>query len=415
MAARVALVVLFGLSAAPGAAPTIRVRSDVQFQDAAAALRDSGGTIVLLPGSYRELVVGTRSARPLRIVGTNGVRVGHVLLDHTRHVSLGRLTLTPLAGDASIDVNASEYVDLHHLVVTALGTRYSASVVVPDSRYVTIRHSEFTHCGDRSPSWVICLQPQRWSQHLVVEDNRFHDCHGCDFVHGRFGSDLTIRRNRFERALPCAMGPIRCGHQDLIEMFAGQRLRVDGNHFGVYKLGGAQLYLTDAIDHVVIVNNVFAGTDSRVPGYRSRMGLVIGARGSTRLPRDVLVVNNTILTGARRIDGYAGSIRINSRYAALPRALRPLIANNVLGLLTSAWPVCEAARASISNVVVRGLGCSASDLVGGAGLAPGGRPTGASRLLIDRADPRYAPATDIAGRSRTAAPDIGAYEYFAPR
>jgi hypothetical protein len=394
--------------------PTLHVRTDAQFQNAVAALRDSGGTIVLLPGAYRELIVGPRSARPLRIVGTRGVRVEHVLLDHTQRVSLGRLTLRPVAGDATIDVNGSDRVDLHHLVVTARGTTRSASVVIPDSRHVTVRQSEFTHCGDRSPSWVICLQPQRWSQHVVVEDNWFHDCYGCDFIHGRFGYDLTIRRNRFERALPCRLGPVRCGHQDLIEMFAGQRLRIEANRFGVYRLGGAQLYLTDAIDHVVIANNVFVGSDPRVPGYRSRIGLVVGARGSTRLPRYVRVVNNTILTGARRVDGYAGSIRISSRYAALPRALRPLFANNVIGLLTSSWPVCEAARASIANVVVRGVPCSASDRVGGAGLAAGGRPTGASHLLIDRADRRYAPARDIAGRPRTA-PDIGAFEYVAPR
>jgi hypothetical protein len=412
MAAAVALAVaVFGVTAAPA----VRVGSEAQFQAAVAAFRDSGGTIVLRPGTYRELVVGERSSEPLRIVGTKAVRVEHVLLEHTQHVSLGPLRLTPLARDASIEVNTSEHVDLHDLVVSAQGTRYSASVVVPDSRYVTIRRTEFTHCGDRSPGWVICLQPQRWSQHLLVEDNDFHDCDGCDFVHGRFGTDLTIRRNRFERALPCSMGPVRCGHQDLIELFAGQRLRVEGNRFGVYKVGGAQLYLTDAIDHVVIVNNVFTGTDRRVPGYRSRIGLVIGARGSSRLPLDVRVVNNTILTGATRSDGYAGSLRISSRYAALPRALRPLIANNVIGLLTSTWPVCEAARASISNVVVRGVGCSSSDRVGAAGLGVGGRPTGASGRLIDRADRRYAPARDISGRSRTAAPDIGAYEYFARR
>jgi parallel beta helix pectate lyase-like protein len=411
MAGAVALAVaVFGLTGAP----TVTVAGEEQFQAAVAALRDSGGTIALQSGSYRELVVGERASRPLHIVGKGGVRVGHVLFDHTQRVSLGRLTIAPLGGDASIEVKDSEHVDLHDLVVTAQGTRYSASVVVPDSRYVTVRRSEFTHCGDRSPSWVICLQPQRWSQHLVVEDNRFHDCFGCDFVHGRFGFDLSIRRNRFERAVPCSMGPVRCGHQDLIEMFAGQRLRVEGNHFGVYKLGGAQLYLTDAIDHVVIVNNVFSGTDPRVPGYRSRIGLVIGARGSSRLPHDVRVVNNTILTGARRVDGYAGSIRISSRYAALPRAQRPLFANNVIGLLTSGWPVCEAAGASISNVVVRGVGCSSSDRVGRAGLAFGGRPTGASQLLIGRADRRYAPARDITGRSRAAAPDIGAYEYFPP-
>ena len=50
-----------------------------------------------------------------------------------------------------------------------------------------------------------------------------------------------------------------------------------GNRFGVYRDGGAQLYLTNAVDYATVVNNVFVGTDPRVPGYRARMGIVIGA------------------------------------------------------------------------------------------------------------------------------------------
>ena len=86
-------------------------------------------------------------------------------------------------------------------------------------------------------------------------------------------------------------------HQDLIQLFAGKGLRVESNHFGVYKYGGAQLSLTGPVDHVSIANNVFVGTDSRLPGYRARMAIIIGVKGSDRLPRFVEVVNNTILTG----------------------------------------------------------------------------------------------------------------------
>ena len=62
------------------------------------------------------------------------------------------------------------------------------------------------------------------------------------------------------RALPCAIGRVRCGHQDLIELFAGRWLRFEANRFGIYRMGGAQLYLTSAVDHVRITNNVFVGT-----------------------------------------------------------------------------------------------------------------------------------------------------------
>jgi len=80
------------------------------------------------------------------------------------------------------------------------------------------------------------------------------------------------------------MGRYRCGHNDLVQLFRGRRLRVVRNHFGVYRDGGAQLYLTDAVDYATIVNNVFVGTDARIPGYHARVAIVIGSKESRRLP-----------------------------------------------------------------------------------------------------------------------------------
>jgi hypothetical protein len=403
-------------SAEPAASKTIRVRNDKQFQAAVSKLANSGGTIRLAPHFYRSLVVPPRSDRRLRIVGGPGVRIERVVFDRTKYVSLTRVRISPRTEHAIVEVNESKHIDLDDLVVTAQGTRLSASVTAWASRYVRVRRSTFSHCGDRSVEWTNCLMVFRRTQHVTVEDNWFHDCYGCDFIHGRFGSHLTIRRNRFERALPCRfslLGRARCGHQDLIELFAGRWLRVERNHFGVYKYGGAQLYLTGPIDHVSIANNVFVGTDSRLPGYRSRMALIIGAKGSDHLPRFVEVVNNTILTGFKRIDGYAGSVRISRayRYGGYSRRERPLIANNVIALMRTYGRVCLGARGSISNVILRGHRCSGSDEVGPAYLDRRGRPTLRSQLLIDTADPSLAPSYDMTGRRRGAVPDVGAYEY----
>jgi hypothetical protein len=404
------LVAPLGTRAA-GVAP-IPVRNEAQFAAAVSAFRDSGGKVMLLPHVYRgELVVPPRTGRLLRIVGERGVRIEGMLLDHAQRVSVGGLVLAPVTHDARIEIDASSHIELHDIVVTAAGTRLTASVVVPDSSDVTIRHSEFTHCGDRSPSWSNCLQLKQWAKHVTVADSWFHDCYGCDFVHGRFGTGLVLERNRFERALPCRINPVRCGHQDLIELFAGRRLLVEANVFGVYEIGGAQLYLTNGIDHVRIVNNVFLGTDPRVPGYRARVALIIGSAGSERVPHDVTVVNNTILTGAARADGYAGSIRMSSLYGGVPRRERPIPANNVIGLLQVPAHVCSEVRLSIANVVLHGHLCSYSDRVGSAHLDSRGRPTAGSTLLIDRASRSYAPPTDLTGRARGAPPDIGAFEY----
>jgi hypothetical protein len=417
-----AVLTLVVLAAAPAAEPaaskTIRVRNDRQFQAAVSKLANSGGTIRLLPNFYRSLVVPPRSGRRLRIVGRPGVRIERLVFDRTKYVSLARVTISPRTQHAIVEVNESKHIDLDDLVVTAQGTRLSASVTAWASRYVTIRRSTFTHCGDRSAEWSNCLTLFRRTQRVTVEDNWFHDCYGCDFIHGRFGSHLTLRRNRFERTLPCrfrVLGRVRCRHQDLVQLFAGRWLRVERNHFGMYKFGGAQLYLTGPVDHVSIANNVFVGTDRRVPRYRSRTALVIGAKSSDRLPRFVEVVNNTILTGAARIDGYAGSLRVSRayRYGGYSRRERPLVVNNVIGLLRTWGRVCLGARGSISNVVVRGHRCSRSDARGRAYLDRRGRPTARSHLLIDRANPSLAPSYDMTGRRRGRAPDIGAYEYGA--
>ena len=433
-----ALLALAASAAEPAGAATIRVRTDAQFQAAVAALSSSGGTITLLPGAYADLVVPARGTRPLRIVGRPGARVEHFLLRHTQHVAIGPLKVAPVVRDAWIDVVGSDHVVLHDLLVTARGTTRSASLEFPHSEHITVRHSEFTHCGDRSLAWSNCILPRPTSRHVWIVDNWFHDCRGCDFIHGRFASDLRIIGNRLERAIPCRINPTRCGHQDLVELFAGQGLRVEDNHFGVYAVGGGQVLLAGPIDHVRIINNVFVGTDPRVPFYQSRVG--VGLAGSKRVPHDVRIVNNTILTGAKRIDGYEGSIILGWRYRELPKRARPLVANNVIGVMATPGPFCERVGRTVANVVVRGRGCSPSDHIGPAHLDRRLRPTLRSRLLLDAASARYAPPTDMAGYARTPvwppfgalsipplgpvavrppsplparAPDIGAYEYVA--
>ena len=409
------VVALCSTAGALGGVPrgdTIWVRSEGEFAAAVSRLLGTEGTIVLLPHVYRgTLVIPPRWGGTLRIAGTPGARIERLVLDHTERVSLGHITIAPVAQDAGIDIIASGYVELHDLLVTAQGTRFSASVRVPDSTHVTIHRSEFKHCGDRSPAFANCVLVLDWATHVLVENNWFHDCYGCDFIHGRFGSNLTIRGNRFERALPCRIGRVRCGHQDLVELFAGRRLRVEANRFGVYRVGGAQLYLTGAMSDVTIANNVFLGADPRVRGYRARVGLIVGSAGLGPLPHYVRIVNNTILTGARRRDGYVGSLRMSSRYGAVPKRKRPIVANNVIGLLETPNRVCATARLSVSNVVVRGTSCSRSDQVGAVELDRGGRPTAESTLLIDRANRHYAPRFDFTGRQRGPAPDVGAFEY----
>ena len=399
-------------TAPPATKPqTIHVRSTAEFQAAERTLETSGGTIVLLPGHYRNLTLPPRGRAPLRIVGTRRVRVRYVLFDGARNVSLGGVRIGSSDGNSRVDVRKSRDILLHNLLVSAAGTRNWAYIRVPNSAGVTIRRSEFTRCGDRALTFTNCVELWRWSHRIVIEENHFHDCRGCDFVHGRFGTQLMIRRNRFERALPCSMSKHRCGHNDLVQLFRGRHLLVEANHFGVYREGGAQLYLTNRVDYATIVNNVFLGTDPKVPRYHARMGIVIGSAASKRLPRYAKIVNNTILTGTRRRDGYTGSIRMSSRYGTLERWIRPIVANNVIGVLEQPARVCNGSQLFLNNVVLQGRDCSRSLVQAGrAGLDGRGQPRRGS-LVIDGANRQYAPRTDFTGRRRTGPPDIGAIEY----
>ena len=389
---------------------TRRIAGEAEFDAAARALAHTGGTIVLGPRAYRELVIRWRAGKPLRIVGTRGTRVGRVVFDGASRVSFGNVTVAPIGGEAIVDVRGSRHIVLHDLVVTARGTRTRSFVRIPDSRDVTIRNSDFSHCGDRSRRFANCVLLWRWSHDVLIEGNRFHDCRGCDFVHGRFGTSLTIRSNRFDRALPCHMDAYRCGHNDLVQLFSGRRLRVERNRFGVYRSGGAQLYLTNDVDHATIVNNVFVGTDPRIPGYHARMGIIVGSARSKRLPLYARIVNNTILTGARRRDGYEGSIRMSSKYGGVLHRKRPIVANNVIAVLKTRKHICSAAQLFARNIVIDGTTCSASDRNEPAGLDGRARPRKTSSV-VDAAYRKYAPKDDLTGRLRRGTPDIGALEY----
>ena len=410
------LVVPLSADADNAGVATIHVRNTAQFAAAAQALRNTGGTIKLRRHHYDgELVVGTRSTKPLRIIGERGVRIESLLLERAQHVSVSRVTIAPQGDDAWLRVSGSRHVDLRNVLLTAKGTRYRATLQVIESRHVTIRSSEFRHCGDRSPLFSNCLHLKHGTRHIRILDNWFHDCRGCDFVHGLFGYDVTLRGNRFERALPCRLNRERCRHQDLVSFWSGDRLLVERNSFGVYRRGAAQLYLIRGVDRVSIVNNVFRGTDPRVPGYRARVAIIVGSKGSKRVPRRVRIVNNTILTGARRIDGYAGSIRMSGRYWGLQRRKRPLLANNVIALVRDPHYVCSVAGKAIENVVLRGVACRGPNRLGPVHLDPLGRPTAASALLIDRGSKGFGARRDIDGRPRDIRPDIGAYEYRGPK
>ena len=101
---------------------------------------------------------------------------------------------------------------------------------------------------------------------------------------------------------------------------------------------------------------------------------------------------------------------MSSRYGSVQRWKRPIVANNVIGLLETPARVCSSCAAlhlerrhpgpELLEVRPRRAGRSGRR----------GRPR-ADSTVIDGANRHYAPATDATGRRRAGAPDIGALEY----
>ncbi len=395
-------------------ASTIWVRNAAGFERAVAALRVSGGRIVLLHHRYTAtLEVGTRSARRLTITGLPGARVRYFELEHAQSVTIEHLLVTPMRADGGLLASRSRGIRLSHMTFTALGTRHNMEVILDHSSRVSITRSSFAHCGDDSPEWSLCLRPL-FADHVTVAHDWFHDCHGCDFIHGRAGPHLVIAHNTFARALACRTGAEKCFHSDDIELFAADGLWITANRFGVTQLGAGQISLTGTVDYARITNNLLLRSDRRAPGVMSPAGIIVGSRRSLIEPLHVDIINNTILSG-RAVHGHAAqSVLLSWRYGNLRRADRPRLANNVMARQQAPEQGCLVAGVSIRNVIEVGHGCSASDASGPPRLSASFQPTLASTLLLGRANARLAPATDIDGTRRGPRPDIGCFEHRGP-
>src|SRR4029079_121441 len=268
----------------------------------------------------------------LDIVGTDGARVQSLRIARSREVIVRGLVVRPLTGDARVMVKRSPGIVFRGDTFTAKGTEFKVGLRLDFSTGVVVRSSTFSHCGDRTPKWSTCLLP-RCASGVRVVHNWFHDCRGCDFIGGRIGPNRVIRENRFDRALACHTGWVKCAHQDLIELFSADGLLITRNVFGVSQGGGAQLNLATADDGVRVINNLFLRDDPLAPGHVARVAILVGTRARPRIPLGTEIVNNTILSGAPKGHHAESSIVLSPGYSHVLRRNRPLIANNVIAWL----------------------------------------------------------------------------------
>jgi hypothetical protein len=144
---RVAPFAIASVLAGPASA-AITVSNPAEFQAAVARLRFAGGTIVLRPSRYGELVVSARGARRLHVVARPGASAGRVVLDGAQAVRFVGLAVTPSAQDAHLVVSRSRRIAFERLTVRG-GGRRRANVSVLDSADVRFSRSSFSRCAGK--------------------------------------------------------------------------------------------------------------------------------------------------------------------------------------------------------------------------------------------------------------------------
>ena len=412
-----ALVAVAVAAPPAGAAEELVAQDAAQLDAALVELAETGGTVVLASRHHPRVVVRAQPRRWLTIVAARGATVGRVLVENARRVRLVRLHVTPRGGHARLEVRGSSSIVFNGLRLTGRGV-LRANAAVRNSGDVSFTGGEFTRCGEgRTPEAGYCLLLRETSG-VAITGNDFHDCFGCDFVHGVLNWNLTIRANAFHRARvgACGISIERCHHQDIIHLMRGGNVVVDRNILGVNQWpGAAQVYANGDMRGLTVTNNLFLATDPQLPGVRAKTAMWIGNRRDREPPRNVFIAHNTILSGAKRTlrgeqQPLLSSIFFPHAYAGLPLAERPVVANNVIQLLRTPHRMCPFARILSGNVIVKGERCGEANVVGHPRLDRAGRPTAASTLLIGRADDAFALPIDLFARGRSD-PDVGAFEY----
>jgi hypothetical protein len=394
-------VLVAGAGAPPAAAApaaVYRVTDEASFV-AALAKAGPGDVVELADGTYPVLTVAGESG--VSITGGRGARLDGIVISRSSDVTLRGVTVTP-AGDRRANViveESSSGVVIEDVLVDGRDELVGAGIVADETvSDLTIRDSELTNCGRGTR----CVGANR-SHDVVVSGNRFHDCLSCDFI--RASGGMTIRGNTFDRAVngSCEQDGTSCPHNDLVQILGGGPWRIVGNRFGEREGGAASIYVSpglndqdNPIHDVDIVSNVFSSTSGR---YAIK---IKGGAAAGTLIDGVSIVNNTVMSGTLE------SLALETGWESLGSDERPLVANNIF--LTMKSTACGRGI-YVANVVKQGNVRCAGLRKANPALNKNGGPTKASRAVVNKADPGYAPKTDFYGRFRNGKPDIGAIEF----
>jgi parallel beta helix pectate lyase-like protein len=208
-------------------------------------------------------------------------------------------------------------------------------------------------------------------------------------IESTYGNNITISTCAFTSA------------DEFIHVHGGTTWMVERSSFGQNNIGSASVKfepnrMLPQIRNVTIRNNLF-----NAPQGPGRTGVSIKAfRNLAKLPKNVLIVNNTIF-------GSKTGVVLPGGWDKWDRSLHPIIANNAMAEFAA--PFNTRGRL-FSNLAERGTVVPGVE-IGRLHLNANLSPSASSKLVIDLADPLYAPGTDYFNRARVGSSDRGAIEY----
>jgi hypothetical protein len=377
-------------------AATVQV-NNASTLNAAIKNAKSGDVIQLANGNYGHVDITKHnySGAGLVIRGGRGAVVSDVVFNASSFITLSGMTLAPSGSTANITIQVGSHnVTIDNIYANGVNENLGARVRANESTSnIVIQNSEFTQCGRATPCTGL------GGTNMLVQNNNFHDCADCDFIHGG-GTNIQIIDNTLNNGyhVDCSC------HIDLIQVMGGAHWLIAGNTLGYRESGAGQLFISpstsrSSINDVTVVNNLFwPGTGPHAMLSAMRVASHPGAP----LPSNIRIISNTVMTGV------ISSINLDDDYARVPLASRPLVADNVVLRM---YPNQCANGQWIDNLFQTGTRCSTggNDL-GNAALDRSYKPTGGSSMVINRAN-SAAPDRDANGCTRSGAPDRGAFEY----
>jgi hypothetical protein len=219
------------------------------------------------------------------------------------------------------------------------------------------------------------------------------------------GADDIIRDTTASASGVNNFGVTRCTFVNSVVRFiylhGGDGIDIQRNHFGVNSSSNAHIILEPTkvhplIQNVVVKRNIhddMTGNASKGIWVKCPISLAIPP------PLNVVIAGNTYNTTGT-------GVGIDPQWVNRPLAEHPVVSSNAMREYVS-----YGAGRLTANVAEEGM-AETGMVIGPLNLNPDLSPSASSTLLIDLADPLYAPIRDYYNNVRVGPPDIGAIEYL---